>query len=241
MRRRDGARGSHYLFRFSQWRTVRRSRIPSRAFVSLVPAAWLFHTVDAGYPLRHPRGMVASDVHGKNHHRDGKFGQHVLGLSLRVADGRLITCSETENAELFRATHRWNGADRPHPRRDCSIDQGALALDSAGNRACQRRRAFHRTAQNSGASVADDRRMDRRSLEGQSAAYYRWTLAGRSGQSSPPAASSTRSTGSETGIVFTAAAVSFNTNVSSRRTMLKPAPSVSCRSSTRQEAPRFSV
>jgi len=49
-------------------------------------------------------GMVAADVHGKNHHREGCFGEHVLALTLRVADGRLLDCSPTEHAELFFAT-----------------------------------------------------------------------------------------------------------------------------------------
>ena len=49
-------------------------------------------------------GMVASDVHGKNHHVDGCFGQHVERLWLRVGDGRLIECSRGSEAELFRAT-----------------------------------------------------------------------------------------------------------------------------------------
>ncbi len=49
-------------------------------------------------------GMVASDVHGKNHHVDGCFGQHVGSIKLRVADGRIIECSETSEPELFRAT-----------------------------------------------------------------------------------------------------------------------------------------
>ena len=30
------------------------------------------------------RRMVACDVHGKNHHREGSFGRHVLGLTVRV-------------------------------------------------------------------------------------------------------------------------------------------------------------
>jgi FAD/FMN-containing dehydrogenase len=46
-------------------------------------------------------GMVASDVHGKNHHRDGTFGRHVKSLKVRVADGRVITCSPAVEPELF--------------------------------------------------------------------------------------------------------------------------------------------
>ena len=49
-------------------------------------------------------GMVASDVHGKNHHIDGCFGRHVRALCLRVADGRIIECSAEQEGELFRAT-----------------------------------------------------------------------------------------------------------------------------------------
>lgn len=49
-------------------------------------------------------GMVASDVHGKNHHVDGCFGEHVQGLRLRVADGRIVECSDQRERELFRAT-----------------------------------------------------------------------------------------------------------------------------------------
>jgi decaprenylphospho-beta-D-ribofuranose 2-oxidase len=49
-------------------------------------------------------GMVAADVHGKNHHRDGCFGRHLLKLRMRVADGRIVECSPEVNADLFRAT-----------------------------------------------------------------------------------------------------------------------------------------
>jgi len=49
-------------------------------------------------------GMVASDVHGKNHHVDGCFGEHVQSMKLRVADGRIIECSDGQEGELFRAT-----------------------------------------------------------------------------------------------------------------------------------------
>lgn len=49
-------------------------------------------------------GMVAADIHGKNHHRDGCFGRHVERLTVRVADGTVVECSQTEHADLFFAT-----------------------------------------------------------------------------------------------------------------------------------------
>lgn len=49
-------------------------------------------------------GMVAGDIHGKNHHVAGCFGEHVLALSMRLADGRIVTCTHGENPDLFRAT-----------------------------------------------------------------------------------------------------------------------------------------
>lgn len=49
-------------------------------------------------------GMVASDVHGKNHHREGCFGAHVRALRVRLADDSIVECSPEENADLFDAT-----------------------------------------------------------------------------------------------------------------------------------------
>jgi FAD/FMN-containing dehydrogenase len=49
-------------------------------------------------------GMVAADVHGKNHHRAGCFGSHVRSLRMRVADGRIVDCSREAEPDLFRAT-----------------------------------------------------------------------------------------------------------------------------------------
>ncbi|HEV7499157.1 MAG TPA: FAD-binding oxidoreductase [Vicinamibacteria bacterium] len=49
-------------------------------------------------------GMVAADVHGKNHHRDGSFGNNVLSLKMRVADGRIVTCARDVETDLFHAT-----------------------------------------------------------------------------------------------------------------------------------------
>lgn len=49
-------------------------------------------------------GMVASDIHGKNHHVSGTFGRHVRGLRIRVGDGRVLDCNREQYADLFRAT-----------------------------------------------------------------------------------------------------------------------------------------
>jgi FAD/FMN-containing dehydrogenase len=49
-------------------------------------------------------GMVACDVHGKNHHGAGTFGNHVRELRMRVADGRVLDVSDSSEAELFAAT-----------------------------------------------------------------------------------------------------------------------------------------
>ena len=49
-------------------------------------------------------GMVASDVHGKNHHVAGTFGEYVRALRMRVGDGRVLEIDEASEPELFRAT-----------------------------------------------------------------------------------------------------------------------------------------
>ena len=49
-------------------------------------------------------GMVAADVHGKSHHRDGSFGRHVRALRMLLADGRSLDCDRETHPGLFRAT-----------------------------------------------------------------------------------------------------------------------------------------
>ena len=68
-----------------------------------LPRKW-FVPVSPGTQFVTLGGMIASDVHGKNHHVDGCFGQHVLSVKLRVADGRIIDCSPQVETELFWAT-----------------------------------------------------------------------------------------------------------------------------------------
>ncbi len=49
-------------------------------------------------------GAIANDIHGKNHHRDGTFCQHVESLELLTASGERLICSPSENADIFWAT-----------------------------------------------------------------------------------------------------------------------------------------
>jgi FAD/FMN-containing dehydrogenase len=68
-----------------------------------LPRGW-FVPVTPGTQFVTVGGMVAADVHGGNHHRDGCFGAHVARLRMRVADGRIVECSRTQEPDLFRAT-----------------------------------------------------------------------------------------------------------------------------------------
>ena len=49
-------------------------------------------------------GAIANDVHGKNHHRAGSFGDHVLEFELLRSDGSRLVCSPDRNADWFAAT-----------------------------------------------------------------------------------------------------------------------------------------
>src|SRR4029077_9203008 len=49
-------------------------------------------------------GAIASDVHGKNHHRDGTFSNFVLDFELLLSSGQTLSCSRTDNSEIFWAT-----------------------------------------------------------------------------------------------------------------------------------------
>ncbi len=68
-----------------------------------VPRGW-FPPVTPGTKFVTIGGMIAADVHGKNHHVAGSFGDHVRQLHLALADGRVVRCSQSENPELFSAT-----------------------------------------------------------------------------------------------------------------------------------------
>jgi FAD/FMN-containing dehydrogenase len=49
-------------------------------------------------------GAIAADIHGKNHHLVGSFGNFVESLDLWTGNGDLLHCSREENADVFWAT-----------------------------------------------------------------------------------------------------------------------------------------
>jgi FAD/FMN-containing dehydrogenase len=49
-------------------------------------------------------GAIAADVHGKNHHRDGSFGNYVTQFRLLTGTSEVLTCTPQEHADVFWAT-----------------------------------------------------------------------------------------------------------------------------------------
>lgn len=68
-----------------------------------VPRGWIL-PVTPGTQMVTVGGAIANDVHGKNHHLLGTFGDHVLRLKLIRTDGEVIECSPTQRPDWFAAT-----------------------------------------------------------------------------------------------------------------------------------------
>lgn len=73
---------------------VMKATIPQGWFVPVTPGT-RFVTVG---------GAIASDIHGKNHHRDGTFGAHVEELEVVLASGETRVVSPSSDPRLFWAT-----------------------------------------------------------------------------------------------------------------------------------------
>lgn len=72
----------------------------------LVPRGWML-PVTPGTELITVGGAIANDVHGKNHHRMGCFGEHVKSFRLARTDGHIVDCQADGSAVsqgLYRAT-----------------------------------------------------------------------------------------------------------------------------------------
>lgn len=69
----------------------------------IVPAGW-FLPVTPGTKYITVGGAVASDVHGKNHHKEGSFSSHIQEMEVILPAGELILCSPSAHSDLFWAT-----------------------------------------------------------------------------------------------------------------------------------------
>jgi decaprenylphospho-beta-D-ribofuranose 2-oxidase len=61
----------------------------------LIPRGW-FVPVTPGTRFVTIGGAIASDIHGKNHHRDGSFGSHVTRIQLMLADTTVVEIGPDE-------------------------------------------------------------------------------------------------------------------------------------------------
>lgn len=68
-----------------------------------LPLGW-FPAVVPGTRFVTVGGAIANDVHGKNHHRAGTFGEHVEALTLQRSDGTRIDCARTSASDWLSAT-----------------------------------------------------------------------------------------------------------------------------------------
>jgi len=69
----------------------------------MVPQGWMLQ-VSPGTQYVTVGGAIANDIHGKNHHAYGSFGNHVRQLILKRTSGETLACSEQENQAWFQAT-----------------------------------------------------------------------------------------------------------------------------------------
>lgn len=69
----------------------------------VLPRGW-FLPVTPGTKFITLGGAIAADVHGKNHHSEGSFSNHLESLTLLAPDGSTYRCSRSENPDYFWAT-----------------------------------------------------------------------------------------------------------------------------------------
>ena len=83
--------------------TVEAGVILADVISAFLPRGW-FPPVTPGTKYVSIGGMIAADVHGKNHHSSGSFGHHVYWIDIMTAEGRVVRCDAVQNSELFHNT-----------------------------------------------------------------------------------------------------------------------------------------
>lgn len=68
-----------------------------------LPKGW-FPFVTPGSKYVTIGGMVAADVHGKNHYKDGSFSNYIKWIEIINHEGKIIKCSRKKNIKLFNWT-----------------------------------------------------------------------------------------------------------------------------------------
>ncbi|MDC0590731.1 FAD-binding oxidoreductase [Gammaproteobacteria bacterium] len=70
---------------------------------TFLPRGW-FPYVTPGTKFITLGGAIACDVHGKNHHNEGSFGNHVNWIEVFNDKNEVIRCSPSKNSKLFHWT-----------------------------------------------------------------------------------------------------------------------------------------
>ena len=83
--------------------TIEAGVLLSDIIKTFLPRGWFPH-VTPGSKYVTVGGMIAADVHGKNHHKDGSFSNFVEWIEVIDHDGKINRCSKEGNKELFEWT-----------------------------------------------------------------------------------------------------------------------------------------
>ena len=98
-----GMRGFHHMLSFDDRTGVLVAEagvLLSDIIATFLPRGW-FPAVTPGTKFVTLGGMIAADVHGKNHHKDGSMAGCVQWVDVMDQHGQVRRCSRTQNADLF--------------------------------------------------------------------------------------------------------------------------------------------